>query len=233
MLLKARDAAAETGARTRFVRRLSETGRAYAISGREGLVRVKSKRWKGRDVTLLWSEQTLAQKYLPKVEGGGRIKELTTADVIQDVIPALDQFKRLVGPDWGIDPAEAEVEPRDLAERVRVEAVNVFVSRVAKTGVVWILEGVDGPGLLLSGSNPDLQTLPCWSEREEAEKRLVGPFEELLALAIPLHNFVERTLPWLQECNRLVAPEHFWGGGAIELDPGELRFRLHPDLIAT
>lgn len=231
MLLKGRDADGEIGARNRFVRQLCHLNRAYALSGPEGLLRVPSKRWKGREVTLLWSEQALAQHYAAQCEARPRLKELCVADVVQDVIPALERFNRMVGLDWGLDPAECEIAPRDLSERLRVESVNSFVARVTRRGVIWILEGVDGPGLLLSGSNPDLQALPCWSDQYEAEKRLVGPFEELLALAIPLHNFVERTLPWLQECNRLVAPEHFWGGGAVELDPEELRFRLLPDLV--
>jgi hypothetical protein len=233
MLLKARDHVSEAGTRNRFMRRLCETGRAYAISGSEGLVRVKSKRWKGRDVTLLWSESQLAQKYLMKMGTNARIKELTVGEIIQDVTPALERFRRFIGPDWGMDPAETELEPRDVSDRLRVEAVNSFVARVTKQGVLWILEGADGPGLLLSGSNPDLQALPCWSLQEEAEKRIVGPFEEMLAVAIPLHNFIGRTLPWLKECNRLVAPEHYYGGGAIELDPEELRFRLHPDLVVS
>lgn len=233
MVLKTSNHETETGARNRFLRRFSETGVAYAVGAEDGLVRMPSRRWKGRETTLLWSEKILAQSWAAKTEGRPRLKELSMSDVIQDVIPALERFRRLVGVDWGLDPAEAEIEPRDLSERLRVEAVNGFVGRVTRRGVVWMLEGVDGPGLLISGSNPDLLALPCWSDRDEAEKRLVGPFEELLALAIPLGNFVERTLPWLRDNRRLVAPEHFWGGGAVELDPDELRFRLLPDIVTA
>ena len=231
MVLKSSDHDGEAGARSRFVRRLCETGVAYAVGTEEGLVRLPSRRWKGRETTLIWSEKILAQSWAAKTPGRPRIKELSVSDVIQDVIPALERFRRLIGIDWGLDPLEPEMEPRDLSERLRVESVNGFVTRATRRGVVWILEGVDGPGMLISGSNPDFLALPCWSDRDEAEKRLVGPFEELLALAIPLENFVGKTLPWLQENRRLVAPEHFWGGGAVELDPEELRYRLLPDMV--
>ncbi len=233
MLLNARSSEFEAGARNRFVKRICETGRAYALGGADGLARTKSRRWKGRDVTLLWADGAAAEKYARRIDPRPRLKELTIAEVIQDVMPGVDRFKRLIGPDWGVDVIEAEVEPRDLSDRLRIECVNGFAARVIRRSVVWMLEGVDGPGLLISGSNPDLQVLPVWSDREEAEQRLVGPFEELLALAIPVVSFVDKTLPWLQERNRLVAPEHFWGGGAVELEPEELRFRLQPDLMTA
>jgi hypothetical protein len=230
MLLNSQGVHAEADVRNRFVRRVCETGRVWAVAGSDGLARVKSQRWKGRDVTLLWSEEANARKWASTVADRPRLKELSRAELLQDVLPVLANMKRFVGPDWGSEPIEPEVEARDISERVRVEAVERFVRIVSTTGVIWMLEGVDGPGLLLSGSAQDRLVLPCWSDREEAERHLVGPFEELLALLIPIDNFLNRTLPWLEERGRLVAPEFEWGGGAIELEPGDLRFRLHPDL---
>ncbi len=232
MLLKSQGVHAETDVRNRFIHRVNETGRVWAVAGSEGLSRVKSQRWKGRDVTLLWSDEQQARRWASSVADRPRLKELTRSDLLQDVLPALAQMKRFVGPDWGADPVEPEVEARDIGERLRLAAIERFVRTVSTTGVVWMLEGIDGPGLLLSGSAQDRLVLPCWSDREEAEKHIVGPFEELLALLIPIDNFLNRTLPWLEERQRLVAPEFYWGGGAIELEPGDLRFQLHPDLRA-
>jgi hypothetical protein len=233
MLLRARDHDSETGQRNRFIRRICETGRAFAVAGPDGLSRVPSKRWKGREVTLLWSEQMLAQSWAARQKERVRIKELSIADIVQDVFPALVRFKRLTGTDWGVDPIEAEAEPRELSERLRIEAVNAFVARVARRGMIWIFESEDGPGLLISGTRTDHQMLPCWSSGEEADRRRIGPFEEMTATAIPLHSFLGRTLPWLEESRRLVAPEYFWGGGTIELEPEELRMRLLPHLATA
>ena len=230
MLSRSKSIEAENGVRNQFVRRVTDSGRLWVVAGEEGLARVASQRWKGREVTLMWSQEAQAQRWASSVTSRPRIKELSTAELLLDVLPALATLKRFVGPDWGDEPVEPEVEARDLAERLRLDAIAAFVRTVVKSGVIWMLEGIDGPGLLLSGSGHDRLVLPCWSRQQAAEAHLVGPFEELLALAIPIDNFLSRTLPWLIEKNRLVAPEFFWGGGTVELEPADLRHRLHPDL---
>lgn len=226
MLPSGRNLEGEAYARNRFVRKICEAGRAYALGGPDGLVRVRSRFSKGQDVTLLWSQASMAQRHAARMPARPRLKELSVAEIIQDVIPGVDRFKRLIGPDWGIEAVDAEVEPRELSERLRVESVNSFAGRVMRKGLVWILEDEEGPALLISALNPEMQVLPCWSEQADAERRLVGPFASMVVSSTPIASFIERTLPWLSERNRLVAPEHFWGGGAIELDPAELRFRL-------
>ena len=42
---------AEADVRNRFIHRVTERGRVWVVAGSEGLARVKSQRWKGRDVS--------------------------------------------------------------------------------------------------------------------------------------------------------------------------------------
>ena len=142
------------------------------------------------------------------------------------MLPKLSALNRLVGPDWGPEPLEPEIEPADLARRLRSEAVAQFVRKANHREAVWVLQGADGPALLMSKSRPGAQMLPCWYDGAHAEARIAGPLAESVAAAVPLATFRERTLLWLGESGRLVAPAYCEGDGLVELAPGDLAARL-------
>jgi len=212
--------------RDRFVKRVLATRTVYAVSGEEGLGRVPSRRWKGREVTLLWSSRAEAERWANVIAVNPRIKELPLGVVLSELLPSLAKFRRLIGPDWGSEPIEAEVEPGDLAERLRLEAIEHFAHKVMVTRKVFMLEDSSGPALLVSATSPDLLFLPCWAEREAAEARIEGPWRDMMAIEIPLHNFLEQTLGWLAGRGWMVAPDHWEGAGALELQPDDLKRRF-------
>lgn len=216
--------------RNGFVRKVGSTGKVWVVAGTEGLARLPSQRWKGREVTLMWSDAVEAERWASTVADRPRIKELTLLDLFVEVLPALERLKRFVGTDWGPDPIEPEIEARELGERLRLEAVDDFVARVAGSRKLYILEDGEGPAMMVSQQDPSQRTLPCWATWEEAEERIEGPFRDMLSCSIPLASFIERTLPWLESEGRRVAPAHFWGPGAIELEPADLAERLKQKL---
>jgi hypothetical protein len=216
--------------RNGFIRKVGGSGTVWVVAGSDGLARFPSQRWKGREVTLMWSDKVDAERWASTVADRPRLKQLTTLDLFVEVLPALERLKRFVGTDWGPDPVEPEIEARELGERLRLEAVDDFVARVAGSRKLYVLEDADGPAMLVSQQDPAQRTLPCWATWEEAEARIEGPFCEMLSCAIPLASFLERTLPWLEGEGRRIAPAHFWGPGAIELEPADLAGRLKDKL---
>jgi len=213
-----------------FIRKVGRSGAVWVVAGSEGLARVPSQRWKGREVTLMWSERENAERWASSVTDRPRIKQLSLLDLHVEVLPALEHLKRFVGTDWGPDPVEPEIEARELGERLRLEAVDEFIARVAGQQKLYILEDSDGPAMMVSQQDEGQRTLPCWATWEEAEARIEGPFREMLSVSIPLSSFLERTLPWLESEGRRVAPAHFWGPGAIELEPADIAERLREKL---
>jgi hypothetical protein len=179
----------------------------------------------GREVTLLWS--TRAEASLgPVVAVNPRVKQLPLAALFAEVLPR--QLERLVGPDWCADPAEAELDPIDLAERLRLRTLEAFVTRARLARAVWLLEDSGGPALLASATRADRLMLPCWSDRALAASRREGPWAGMVISAVPLETYLGATLPWLAERGWLIAPEHTEGPGALELAPDEVAARLAP-----
>src|SRR5436190_1331152 len=104
----------------RFVRRVLDTQVAWTAAGEEGLARVASSTVKARMVTLLWAERGHAER-ASATGSHPIIKRLPLADLLIDVLPKLFELNRLVGPDWGPEPLEPEIEPCDLMRRLRSE----------------------------------------------------------------------------------------------------------------
>lgn len=215
----------------RFVRRVLDAQAAWTAAGEEGLARVASPTHKARMVTLLWSERGEAERQGSLVAAHARTKRLSLADLLIEVLPKLEELKRLVGPDWGGEPRlEPEIEPGELARRLRGEAVAQFVRKASHREAVWVLQGADGPACLMSRCRPGVQMLPCWYDAAHAEARIAGPLADAVAAAVPLAAFRERTLPWLAESGRLVAPGYCEGDGVVELAPADLEARLEARL---
>lgn len=214
--------------RDRFLQRAVGARHIYAVAGADGLARMPSRHMRGRDVTLLWSQREDAERWASSVESP-RIKELPVAEVVCSVLPALAVHKRLVGLDWSAEIIEPEVDPRDLAERLRLAAVEAFIARVVALDAVWTLGDVNGPALLVSGTRPDVLVLPCWSSGDQAEARTYGPWSLCLPMKVPLADFLGGKMAWLERQGYLVAPDHMEGPGALELEVGELRTRLEQE----
>ena len=210
----------------RFIAHVLDTEAAWTVAGEEGLARVASATARARMVTLLWSERAEAERWGSLIAEHPRTKRLSLADLLNEVLPKLAALSRLVGPDWGAEAANSEIEPAELVGSLREEAVARFVRRVGEGNAVWILQGAEGPALLMSKRRPGKQMLPCWYNRAHAEARIAGPLADCVAAAVPLATFLDRTLLWLGDSGRLVAPGYCEGDGAIELAPAELARQL-------
>lgn len=218
----------ELSQRDRFVRRAVAQKNVWAVSGEEWLARVASPGNPVRDVTLLWTGESEAHRWADVLAKNPRVTMIPLNEFVTDVLPKLAEMNRLVGLDWSADPIECEVEPNDLIARMLHEGFESFLQRIRLENSVWMLENADGPALLVAPHQPNRLMLPCWGSRAEAELRTQGPWSEMLAVEIPLHNFVHATLPWLAEQNWLVAPGYVPGGDAMELSPLDLVRRLEP-----
>ena len=218
----------EIAQRDRFIRQTIANRVVFALAKEGGLARVASRSCRKRQVTLLWSTRAQAQHWAPIIAGNATVSELPLTAVLSNVLPELAGLGRLVGPDWCADPAEAEIDPAELAERLRLRALEAFVTRARLAGAVWILADASGPALLVSDTRPDRFVLPCWSDRGSAASRRDGPWSDTSASPLVLETFVGTTLPWLAERGWLVSPEHAEGPGVLELDPDQLSPRLAP-----
>jgi hypothetical protein len=217
--------------RDRFVRRTVSQKGVWAVAGEDGLARVGSAAAEGHEVTLFWTSEAEARRWADVLTKNPRVKMIPVNELIADVLPKLEELGRMVGLDWSAEPAEIEIEPTDLVARLRHEGVEVFLQRVRLHHSVWILEDANGPALLVSHHSNRL-VLPCWADRHEAEQRIEGPWNEMLAVEIPIANFVAMTLPWLNEQGWLVAPGHVAGADTIEVHPVEFSRRIEPEAMA-
>lgn len=221
----------ELSQRDRFVRRVVAQKGAYAVSGEDGLARVASPSGAGRDVTLFWASESEARRWADVLTRNPRVKLIPVNELIGEVLPRLEELGRSVGLDWSAEPVECELEPNELIARLRHEGVEAFLQRARLRRSVWMLEDTSGPAMLVSAHRPDQLVLPCWASRSDAEARIAGPWSEMLAVEIPLDNFVAVTLPWLAAQGWTVAPSHAQGADTIEVGPGEFARRFAPEAI--
>lgn len=222
----------EIAQRDRFVKRAVAQKCVYAVAGEDGLARVASPHNK-REVTLFWTSQAEAERWADVLTVNPRVKQISTGALIADVLPRLYSLDRAVGMDWTSDPIEAEIDPMELAQRLRQEGVETFLQRARLRRAVWMLEDANGPALLVSHKGNGQLVLPCWATRGEAETRIEGPWRDMLAVEIPLANFVSMTLPWLVQQGWQVAPGHAEGAGCIEMMPSDLARRFEPETVSA
>ena len=137
----------EIAQRERFVRHAVAHRAVFAVAGEDGLARVPSQRQRGRQVTLLWSTRAEAEHWAPVVAVNPRVKQLPLAALFAEVLPALAGLERLVGPDWCADPAEAELDPIDLAERLRLPGLHPGRAPTIVAGTVILVQVMRAFGL--------------------------------------------------------------------------------------
>ena len=210
----------------RFFRRVAEGRKVFAVAGEEGLARVPSRVQRGRDVTMFWSVYSEAERWANVIAENPRVKDIPLSEFLGEILPALADLKRVAGVDWTADPIEIEADPKILAERIRLETLDNFIVKVTREGRIFTLEDSSGPALMVSGAGEGQHFLPCWSERALAEARISGLWRGMMSAEIPLQNFIERTLPWLDARGALVGPEHVEGALSLELAPSDLKARL-------
>lgn len=211
----------------RFLRRAVSGRRIFAVSGDSGLARMASQRLSGREAALLWSAEEDAGHWAEKQPSRARVRELQLDEVLIDMLPGLAQHQRTVGLDWGgQSPAVPELEPAELAGRLRSELLESFLARVVMFGAVWTIGDAYGPSMMVSHTQPGALVLPCWSDERQAGARLQGPWRDCLPMRIRMDDFMKRTLPGLEQQRALIAPEHIFGPGAIELTAADLRERI-------
>jgi hypothetical protein len=209
-----------------FVRRVVASRTVWAVAGAEGLARMPSPTRRARETTLFWVEQNDAEQAAEKVAQEPRVKQIWLADFLHEVLPKLRDLDRAIGTNWLAAPCEAEIEPMELADRLRQEMLASFVRQAVGQGGLYILEDEQGPTFAASTEVANTLILPVWTQREEAEIVQRGFWQDMDISHIPVATFIERTLVWLQEINRSVSPSFTPRIANIELAPADIAERL-------
>ncbi len=217
--------------RDRFLERVVAERHVFMVAGEDGVARVGSAMMRGREVAMLWSSAEDPERLAHKLVANPRIKRLTLSEMLSSVLPGLAQHRRLAGLDWTELGPKVELDPAELADRIRSAALDRFVRLALERGRICTLEDAGGPALLVSKTRPNGLVLPCWSEPGEAFARCEGPWRDMMVLEIPVAEFCAVKLPWLAKNGHLVGPENDGGAGAFELDAEDLRQRLAPSTI--
>ncbi len=213
----------QNACRDRFFSAISLSRRVYGVQGEQGLARRESRRMRGRDVCLFWSDEATAARWAHSVASNPRIKDFSLTEMLASVLPGLAQHRRLVGLDWLGDEVIVELDPMDFAERLRIACLDAFVRSVEQMDAVFTIEGPYGPALLRSQTKPEGLVLPCWANPGEAYSRLEGPWRDMLVIKTPLSDFIGERLAWLSRKGHLVGPDYQDGPGALEMQPADIR----------
>jgi hypothetical protein len=213
----------QNASRDRFFSAISLSRRVYGVQGEQGLARLESRRMRGRDVCLFWSDEATAMRWAQSVASKPRIKDFSLTEMLASLLPGLAQHRRFVGLDWLGEEGIVDLDPTDFAERLRIASLDAFVHSVKQTGAVFTIEGPYGPALLRSQAKPDGLVLPCWANPGEAYSRLEGPWRDMLVIKSHLSDFIGERLAWLSRHGHLVGPDYQDGPGALEMQPADIR----------
>jgi hypothetical protein len=136
----------ELGQRDRFVRRCVKEGRVLTLAS-EDEASVPSQKYPGRTVQLFWSSPREATRWAEALTGDKALQDISLETFVADILPGLAAAKGLAGTDWVSDPIEAEVDPADLALRMKAEALPVLLASLVDRGEVYMVASDNGPAL--------------------------------------------------------------------------------------
>lgn len=214
----------ELAQRDRFVRRAVKEGRVLTLADEES-ASVPSQKYKGATVQLFWSSAIEAKRWAEALTGAGDLQDIPLPSFLADILPGLAAAKGLAGTDWVADPIEAEIDPRDLALRLKMEAVSGYLSALIDGGQIYLVSGGNGPLLRPAERRGGGEVLAIFDKRADAE-RAMKQHDGHSVTADPVADFLASTLPWAAARGLSIALEPISGGGAIELAASDLRRRL-------
>lgn len=220
--------AADLGHRGRFIRRLTQTGAVFIVTGEHDWATVAFRYDPKWQVLLVWSSRNEAERWADVVAVAPKVCEVRLPQLMTDILPVLEDRRWLVGHDWCSDPTDPVIMPGELIERIWRERTDQFITSIVSAGAVWVLESASGPALLPSGRFAGKDTLPVWASREAAVANCVGSWAAKRPLGIDLANFRERYLPYVTGNEMTVAPAPLAGAGARELTGSEFLNLAYP-----
>jgi hypothetical protein len=222
----------ELAQRDRFVRRAVGEGRVLTLADEEN-ASVPSQKVAGRTVQLFWSSPIEAERWAEALAGNSELQDITLEVFTTDILPGIATAKGFVGTDWVSDPIEAEIDPRDLIIRLKIEAVPLYAAVVREKGEVYLVGGEKTPLLTPGTQKPrSADRLHVFSNRPDAEahmKKLAGK----RVIADPIANFVGSTLAWAAGQGHPIVIEPIRGAGFVEVKIADLAARLTAEAPAV
>lgn len=218
----------ELAQRDRFIRRAVAEGRVLTLADEEN-ASVPSQKVSGRTVQLFWSSPIEAERWAEALAGNSKLQDITLEVFVTDILPGIATAKGFVGTDWVSDPIEAEIDPRDLIIRLKLEAVPLYAAAVRQKGEVYYVGGEDSPMLTPGTEKPrSAERLHIFSTRSDAEAHM----KKLAAkrvVADPIADFVGSTLAWAAGRGHMIVIEPIRGAGFVEVKITDLATRLATD----
>lgn len=215
----------ELAQRDRFVRRAVSEGRVLTLADEEN-ASVPSQKVSGRTVQLFWSSPLEAERWAEALAGNSDLQDISLEVFATDILPGIATAKGLVGTDWVSDPIEAEIDPRDLLIRLKMEAVPSYAAAARAKGEVYLVGGSSGPLLTPGTQKPrSADRLHVFAARSDAEahmKKVAGK----QVITDPIANFLGSRLPWAAQQGHAVMIEPIRGAGFVEVKTADLAAHL-------
>lgn len=215
----------ELAQRDRFVRRAVAEGRVLTLADEEN-ASVPSQKVAGRTVQLFWSSPIEAGRWAEALAGNRELQDISLEAFAADILPGIATAKGFVGTDWVSDPIEAEIDPRDLLIRLKMEAVPLYANLARERREVYLVGNAEGPMLTPGTQKPrTADRLHVFASRPDAEahmKKISGK----RIVADPIANFVGSTLAFAESGKHPVMIEPIRGAGFVEVKAADLIARL-------
>jgi hypothetical protein len=218
----------ELAQRDRFVRRAVAEGRVLTLADEEN-ASVPSQKVSGRTVQLFWSSPIEAGRWAEALAGNRELQDISLEVFATDILPGIATAKGFVGTDWVSDPIEAEIDPRDLLIRLKIEAIPHYANAAREKREVYLVGNGEGPMLTPGTLKPrTADRLHIFANRPDAEahmKKISGK----RIIADPISNLIGPTLAFAEGGKHPVMIEPIRGAGFVEVKAADLVVRLSTD----